>query len=286
MPAQVKILNPTGINKDISSYEIPEDKWSDGNNIQFDNDKTAKVLGHLQVFGTPTAAPYWLMPFDTISTNSWIYPGLNNIYRVHTSGASTTHTDLTRENVVLTGTIDPAASTAVVGVGTAFTTELIVGDSILVSGETRVVASITDNTNLAVTVAFSNNGNDTSPERVPGNYSATAAGGWNGGVLGGIAILNNGVDAPQFMGTANDAKMAALTNWDRTKTCAVMRPFKRFLVALDTTESATRYPFRVRWSHPAEGGTVPTSWNDADATKDASYVDLSLQSKFTPRSCA
>ncbi len=177
MPVQIKVLNPTGINKDISSYEIPEDKWSDGNNIQFDNDKTSKVLGHLQVFGTPTVAPYWLMPFDTISTNSWIYPGLTNIYRVHTSGASTTHTDLTRENVVLTGTIDPTASTAVVGVGTAFSTELIIGDSILVSGETRVVASITDNTNLAVTVAFSDVANDTSPERVPGNYSATAAGG-------------------------------------------------------------------------------------------------------------
>ena len=47
MPAQIKVLNPTGINKDISSYELPEDKWSDGNNVQFDNDKTAKVKGHL-----------------------------------------------------------------------------------------------------------------------------------------------------------------------------------------------------------------------------------------------
>ncbi len=280
MPAQITQLNPTGINKDISPYELPLEQWSDGNNIQFDNNKTTKVKGHLEVFGTPSIAPYWLMPFDTISTNSWIYPGLTNVYRVHTTGVTTTHTDLTRENVVLTGTIDPTASTAVVGVGTAFTTELIVGDSILVSGETRVVASITDNTNLAVTVAFSDNGNDTSPERVTGNYNATAAAGWNGGVLGGVAILNNGVDTPQMMGTANDAKMAALSNWDRTKICAVMRPFKRFLVALDTTESATRYPFRVRWSHPAEGGTVPVSWSASDATKDSGYVDLSQSSGF------
>jgi len=280
MPAQITQLNPTGINKDISAYELPLEQWSDGNNIQFDNNKTAKVKGHLEVFGTPSVAPYWLMPFDTISTNSWIYPGLANVYRVHTTGVTTTHTDLTRENVVLTGTIDPTASTAVVGVGTAFTTELIVGDNILVSGETRVVASITDNNNLAVTVAFSDNGNDTSPERVTGDYNATAAAGWNGGVLGGVAILNNGVDTPQMMGTANDAKMAALSNWDRTKICAVMRPFKRFLVALDTTESATRYPFRVRWSHPAEGGTVPISWSASDATKDSGYVDLSQSSGF------
>ena len=210
--AQITQLNPTGINKDISAYELPLEQWSDGNNIQFDNDKTAKVKGHLQVFGTPTVAPYWLMPFDTISTNSWIYPGLTKIYRVHTSGASTTHTDLTRT-----------------------------------SG---------------------------------GDYSATAGGGWNGGVLGGVAIINNGVDEPQFMGTAAGAKFADLTNWLSSTTCAVIRPYKRFLVALDTTESATRYPFRVRWSHPAEGGTVPTSWDSSDATKDAGYVDLSQSSGF------
>ena len=64
----------------------------------------------------------------------------------------------------LTGSIDPTASTSVVGVGTAFTTELIVGDRITVSGETRVVATITNNTNLTVTAAFTNVANDTAVE--------------------------------------------------------------------------------------------------------------------------
>jgi len=59
-----------------------------------------------------------------------------------------------------------------------------------------------------------------------------------------------------------------------------MRPFKRFLVAMDTTESTTRYPFRVRWSHPAEGGTVPVTWDASDDTKDAGYVDLSQTKGF------
>ena len=210
--SQIIVLNPNGINKDMSPYESPKDKWSDGNNIEFDNNKTAKVLGNQQVFGTPTQAPYWLMPFDTISTNSWIYPSLTKIFRVHTSGTTTTHTDITRA-----------------------------------SG---------------------------------GDYSATAAKGWNGGVLGGVAIINNGVDVPQFMGTANNAKFANLTNWLSNTTCQVIKPFKRFLVALDITESGTRYPFRVRWSHPAEGGTVPTTWSDSDATKDAGYVDLSQSKGF------
>ncbi|MEO5635059.1 MAG: hypothetical protein ABIS26_02500, partial [Candidatus Paceibacterota bacterium] len=69
-----------------------------------------------------------------------------------------------KATAVLTGTIDPAASTAVVGVGTLFTTELVVGDRITVTGETRTVTAITDNTNLTVDVAFSNNANDTTPD--------------------------------------------------------------------------------------------------------------------------
>lgn len=76
----------------------------------------------------------------------------------------------------LTGTIDPAASTDVVGVNTLFETELVVGDSITVTGETRVVATITDDTNLTVTLAFTDNANDTTPQRVralPFDTSAT-----------------------------------------------------------------------------------------------------------------
>lgn len=66
----------------------------------------------------------------------------------------------------LTGSIDPTASVNVVGIGTLFETELVSGDSITVSGETRIVDVITDNLNLTVTVAFTDVANDTSPDRV------------------------------------------------------------------------------------------------------------------------
>ena len=71
----------------------------------------------------------------------------------------------------LTGSIDPAASTAVVGVGTAFTTELVVGDRIVVTGETKTVITITDDTNLVVDSAFSDNADDTSPDRLSSIFS-------------------------------------------------------------------------------------------------------------------
>ena len=101
--------------------------------------------------------------------------GANNYIQVYRSGAALDN-EMNATNVVLTGTIDPAASTSVVGVGTAFTTELAVGSQILVTGETRTVATITDDTNLTVTAAFTDNANDTSPEMLhvyEEAYSAT-----------------------------------------------------------------------------------------------------------------
>jgi len=75
---------------------------------------------------------------------------------------------LTKSDVfTLTGTIDPAASTTVPGVGTLFLTEVVIGDEITVTGETRTVSAIASNTSLTVTSAFSNNANDTTPDCSP-----------------------------------------------------------------------------------------------------------------------
>ena len=67
----------------------------------------------------------------------------------------------------LTGSIDPAASVIVPGSGTAFLTEVSIGDELVVSGETRIVTDIISDTSLTVSVAFSNNSNDTTPDLNP-----------------------------------------------------------------------------------------------------------------------
>ena len=67
----------------------------------------------------------------------------------------------------LTGSIDPAASVIVPGSGTAFLTEVSIGDEIVVSGETRIVTSILSDTSLTVSTAFSNNSNDATPDCNP-----------------------------------------------------------------------------------------------------------------------
>ena len=67
----------------------------------------------------------------------------------------------------LTGSIDPIADQTVTGVGTKFLTELSIGDEIVVSSETRIVESIASDTELEVTVATTNTGNDASPDCNP-----------------------------------------------------------------------------------------------------------------------
>ncbi len=67
----------------------------------------------------------------------------------------------------LTGSIDPAASTTVPGSGTAFLSEVSIGDELVVSGETRIVTAIASDTSLTVDSAFSDNSNDTSPDINP-----------------------------------------------------------------------------------------------------------------------
>lgn len=68
---------------------------------------------------------------------------------------------------VLTGSIDATASTTVTGVGTLFTTELVIGDRITVSGESRTVTAIASATSLTVDTAFTDTANDTSVDKLP-----------------------------------------------------------------------------------------------------------------------
>ena len=100
------------------------------------------------------------LPLDTTLTHDFTMDNTANEFGLYMK--------LTRgDTFTLTGTIDPAASTTVPGVGTAFTTELSVGDEILVSTETRTVDSIASNTSLTVSSAFSNNANDSTPDCNP-----------------------------------------------------------------------------------------------------------------------
>lgn len=99
-------------------------------------------------------------------------------------------------------------------------------------------------------------------------YAATSNNSWTSTILGGIAIVNEDVNVPQYT-TSPTTQLQNLTNWASSWTCASIRSFREFLVALDMTEGGTNYPQKLRWSHPADPGSVPSSWDETDTTKDA-----------------
>ena len=69
---------------------------------------------------------------------------------------------------------------------------------------------------------------------IGGDYTASETRQWNGTILSGIAIVNNGVDVPQYWATASIAtKLANLPNWDPNVRAKVIRAFGPFLVAID-----------------------------------------------------
>lgn len=106
-------------------------------------------------------------------------------------------------------------------------------------------------------------------------YSVADASTLQGTILGGIPIINNVADVPQFWSAYSGAtKMANLTNWPATLRAAVIRSFGPYLMALRLTDTGVIKPNDVRWSHPANPGSVPASWDITDPTKDAGQVSL------------
>jgi hypothetical protein len=108
-----------------------------------------------------------------------------------------------------------------------------------------------------------------------GPYAATLDNGWNGGLLQGLPVVNNGFDDPQIWNPVNATqRLVALPNWPANTKAKVIRPFKAFLFALDLIENGPRFPHKIRWSHPADPGAAPVTWDVTDTTKDAGQETL------------
>lgn len=99
-------------------------------------------------------------------------------------------------------------------------------------------------------------------------YGATASNLWTSSVLGGILVLNNGVDVPQYT-TAHNVECQNLPTWPSSWTAASVRSYREFLIALSITEGTSDYQQVLRWSHPADPGSVPATWDDTNPNYDA-----------------
>ena len=171
-------VGQTGIVKDINAWQLPNNVWTDGNNIRAEHGAIQKTPGYKEVMASCPVAPYYITNLVAGSASYWIVGGLTKIY-VH-NGSS--WTDITRSS---------------------------------------------------------------------GDYSATARGGWVSTVLAGVLIMTNGVDQPQFWALSSGVpavgtRMADLSN--SPPICKSIKAFRSFLIALNITDSGTKYSNVVKWS--------------------------------------
>lgn len=116
--------------------------------------------------------------------------------------------------------------------------------------------------------------------RISGDYTGTIEDKWNGAWINGVLFLNNGVNTPQVWHPIDDTvKLVDLPNWPTDTLVKCMRQYKNFVIGLNVTDDATGspsyYPTTVMWSHPAQPGTYPPSWDPGDATMIAGRRPLS-----------
>lgn len=113
--------------------------------------------------------------------------------------------------------------------------------------------------------------------RSSGSYSMDTTKGWTGGVMGGVVFLNNGIDTPQqWVSPANlSTQLTDLSNWPTDAKCQSLRSFKQFMIAMDYTNgSGTNFPRLFKWSSSASFNSVPSTWDETDATQDAGEYEL------------
>ena len=86
-----KRFKPIGFITDIPDEEIPDDKYTGGNNIQFDNQRAQRVQGTTQIYDPPLFPPKYAFQSVELGTVFWNYFGEDQLATVNIS----THTDLT-----------------------------------------------------------------------------------------------------------------------------------------------------------------------------------------------
>lgn len=201
-----------GLISDKPPHSLPINAWSEGKNVRMFEGGVEKMTGHRSAIGTPSVAPYFLLPVRSGTDALWIYCGNNAVY-VTQGGASGTHKNITRSSGAYSG--------------------------------------------------------------------STSAQDWTGLVFGGVPILCNSSDIPQMWNPVDFSTpqlLQDLSNWPSGLKCKAIAGFKQFLIAMDVSKTSggttTNYPRMIKWSHASSANSVPSSWDETDATLDAGEYEL------------
>ena len=294
-------LGKVGIIRDTPPYQLPDNVWSDGNNVRFLDNGVKKCAGYEEVFATLPFGAYYIFPFlDNGGTYHWLAFGIDNI-AVWTGSA---WVDITRQNTgTLSGTINDSVTTITLADASNFPSSgtIALGTNAIADGVSNGYETITysgKSTN-DLTGCSRGTGTTTAAEHttaypvVPISttatgdnlYNTTVTQNWRVTLLNGLLVATNGYDIPQMWPLASGVPsttvpMRGLENWGSrtdsgsTDYCKSISAFRTFLVGLNWQVGGVEFPNLVKWSTEATALSAPVSWDESDATLDAGEYQL------------
>ena len=211
-------VGQVGIVKETSPWQLPPNVWSDGNNIKTDEGSIKKTPGYAEVMKTCPAAPYHIIQLTLGEPEFWVVAGLAAIYAYDNTSLSTLLNGAINDSVT-TVTVDSTASFESIG------TITVGAENITYTGKTST--TFTGCTRGADSTSAAAHDDDSTVSRATkwynitrtsGAYSATADENWTSTIIGGVLVMTNNVDKPQFWELTDgvplsNTKMQDLTNW-------------------------------------------------------------------------
>ena len=262
----IEKVGQIGIAKETSPWELPSNVWSDGNNVKTDEGSIRKSPGFSEVMATCPIAPYHITQITLGSPEFWVVAGLAKIYCYDNTGTTTT-LDGSITSVDTTITVDSTVGFESVG------TITIGSEDIVYTGKTATTftgATVTESHSDGAIVTRSTIWYDIT-RASGGDYSSTADDTWTSTILGGVLVMTNFYDKPQYWaltsGTVlSSQKMQDLNNWPALT-----------LLAADITGTGVPSPDEILVDSTID---FPTAGTFTVGTEDISYKGKT-STKFT-----
>ena len=211
-------VGEVGIVKETSPWQLPPNVWSDGNNVKTEESSIKKTPGYSEVMATCPVAPYHILQLTLGTPEFWVVAGLAAIYVYDNTSSST----------LLNGGINDSVTTVTVDSTTGFEsvgTITIGTENISYTGKTAT--TFTTCSRGADSTSPDDHSDDASVTRASkwyditrssGAYSATADENWTSTIIGGVLVMTNNYDKPQYWALTDGVPLSStlmqdLSNW-------------------------------------------------------------------------
>jgi len=212
----VRDLGGIGVITDLNPYDLPSNAFSDARNVVFDDGRVSRAPLFKKLFPTPTSQLTFADLTDPFSDNDNSFENAEG---------------------------EPVTDIRFV----ASYSDLASGDVALIADRTGVVRTYPNNSLQFATPVTGTLVTNDEP--------------WAHTQVAGISVLSRAGMAPYGRKVDSDTEYkyfsaGASTDWPSTTTCAVVRSYLDFLIALNVNKGANEFPTMIKWSNPIQIGTT------------------------------